>query len=277
MDILITAGLLVLLVLLLVPASVRIIKQYEEGVIFRLGRLVGARGPGLNFIFPYIDRMVRIDMRIRTMDIPAQEMISSDTVTVRVNAVVYFRVVDSQRAVVRVEQYVNATWQIAQTTLRSVIGSTDLATLLSRREEVNGRLQQIIDEQTEPWGIKVSVVEVKDVELPAGMQRAMARQAESERERMAKVIHAEGEFEAAERLAGAARIIAADPAAIQLRYLQTLADIATDRSTVVMFPIPVDLMRVFLGNQPGGQGGEPSTGQGESVEGETGGTTTQGA
>lgn len=261
-NILITAGFLALLVLLLMPASVRIIKQYEEGVVFRLGRLVGVRGPGLNFIFPYIDRMVRIDMRIRTMDVPTQEMISSDTVTVRVNAVVYFRVVDSQRAVIRVEQYVNATWQIAQTTLRSVIGSTDLATLLSRREEVNGRLQQIIDEQTEPWGIKVSVVEVKDVELPGGMQRAMARQAESERERMAKVIHAEGEFEAAERLAGAASIISADPAAIQLRYLQTLADIATDRSTVVMFPIPVDLMRAFMGNQPGGQGGEPDTGQG---------------
>lgn len=262
-DILIAAGVFVLLALVTVPASVRIVWQYQEGVVFRLGRMLGTRGPGLNFMIPYIDRMVKMDMRIRTMDVPSQEMITSDTVTVRVNAVVYFRVVDSQSAVVRVEQYVNATWQIAQTTLRSVVGGTDLETILSRRDEVNERLKGIIDEQTEPWGIKVSVVEVKDVELPISMQRAMARQAESERERRAKVIHAKGESEAAAQLAEAAQVINAQPPALQLRYLQTLADIATDRSTVVMFPIPVDLMQAFMKNRQSGQGedsvpGEPT-------------------
>ena len=251
-DNLIVAGVLVLLVLITVPASVRIVWQYQEGVIFRLGKMLETRGPGLNFMIPYIDRMVKIDMRIRTMDVPSQEMITSDTVTVRVNAVVYFRVVDSESAVVRVEHYVNATWQMAQTTLRSVVGGTDLETILSRREEVNERLKGIIDEQTEPWGIKVSVVEVKDVELPTSMQRAMARQAESERERRAKVIHAQGEAEAAEQLAEAAQIINEQPPALQLRYLQTLADIATDRSTVVMFPIPVDIMQAFLNNRQSG-------------------------
>ena len=251
-DNLIVAGVLVLLVLITVPASVRIVWQYQEGVIFRLGKMLETRGPGLNFMIPYIDRMIKIDMRIRTMDVPSQEMITSDTVTVRVNAVVYFRVVDSESAVVRVEHYVNATWQMAQTTLRSVVGGTDLETILSRREEVNERLKGIIDEQTEPWGIKVSVVEVKDVELPSSMQRAMARQAESERERRAKVIHAQGEAEAAEQLAEAAQIINEQPPALQLRYLQTLADIATDRSTVVMFPIPVDIMQAFLNNRQSG-------------------------
>lgn len=259
----IVLGILAVFALALVPAAVRIIKQYEAGVLLRLGRFVGVRGPGLNFIIPYIDSLTRVDMRIRTLDVPSQEMITSDTVTVKVNAVVYFRVMDAEKAIIQVQEYVNATWQIAQTTLRAVIGSTDLESLLSRREEVNGRLQQIIDEETEPWGIKVSVVEVKDVELPAGMQRAMARQAESERERRAKVVHAEGEFEAAERLAEAATVIDRSPAALQLRYLQTLADIATDRSSVVVFPLPMDILQGFLPSasraNPATQGGSQET------------------
>jgi regulator of protease activity HflC (stomatin/prohibitin superfamily) len=242
----IVIGVIAVLAFVLLPASVRIIQQYEVGVLFRLGRLVESRGPGLNFIIPFIDQMIKVDMRIRTLDVASQEMITSDTVTVRVNAVVYFRVMDADRSVVQVQQYINATLQIAQTTLRAVIGSTDLETLLSRREDVNQRLQAIIDEQTEPWGIKVSVVEVKDVELPTGMQRAMARQAEAERERRAKVVHAEGEYEAAERLAEAAQVIGTQPAALQLRYLQTLSGIATDRSSFIVFPIPMDMLLPFI-------------------------------
>ena len=256
---LIVIGVALLAVLVVVSAAVRVVKQYEEGVILRLGRLAGVRSAGLNFIIPIIDHMTRVDLRIRTLDVPSQEMITTDTVTVKVNAVVYFRVVDAASAVIRVQQYVNATWLIAQTTLRSVIGSTDLDALLSRREDVNDRLQQIIDEHTEPWGIKVSVVEVKDVELPSGMQRAMARQAESERERRAKVIHAEGEFEAAQRLADAAHVISQEPAALQLRYLQTLGDIATDRSSFVVFPLPMDLFRAFTGGPPTGQAEDGTT------------------
>ncbi len=250
---LIVIGLALLVVLVVVSTSVRVVKQYEEGVVLRLGRLAGVRTAGLNFIIPIIDRMIRVDMRIRTLDIPSQEMITTDTVTVKVNAVVYFRVVNAANAIINVQQYVSATWLIAQTTLRSVIGSTDLDALLSRRDDVNDRLQRIIDEHTGPWGIKVSVVEVKDVELPSGMQRAMARQAESERERRAKVIHAEGEFEAARRLADAAGVISQEPAALHLRYLQTLADIATDRSSFVVFPLPMDLFRAFAGGSSAGQ------------------------
>lgn len=256
-GILIVVVVIAAILFLLLPAAVRIVKQYEAGVVFRLGRFMGVRGPGLQFIVPYIDTMVKVDMRIRTLDVPSQEMITSDTVTVRVNAVVYYRVVDAESAVIEVQDFANATWQIAQTTLRHVIGSTDLDSLLSRREDVNERLQRIIDEQTEPWGIKVSVVEVKDVELPSGMQRAMARQAESERERRAKVIHAQGEFEAAERLSEAAQVIAANPAALQLRYLQTLADIATDRSSVIAFPVPIDLLGA-LGGMLTGNGNQPA-------------------
>jgi regulator of protease activity HflC (stomatin/prohibitin superfamily) len=244
-EIAIAIGIIVVLAFVLVPATVRIVRQYEIGVLFRLGRLVGSQGPGLNFIVPFIDNLVKVDMRIRTLDVASQEMITSDTVTVRVNAVVYFRVMDAERSVVQVQQYIDATRQIAQTTLRAVIGSTDLEMLLSRREEVNQQLQSIIDEQTEPWGIKVSVVEVKDVELPSGMQRAMARQAEAERERRAKVVHALGEYEAAERLSEAANVIGAHPAALQLRYLQTLSGIATDRSSFIVFPIPIELLRPF--------------------------------
>lgn len=242
----IVVGVIAVLGFVLLPAAVRIVRQYEVGVLFRLGRLVGSRGPGLNFIVPFIDNLVKVDMRIRTLDVSSQEMITSDTVTVRVNAVVYFRVMEAEKSVVQVQQYINATLQIAQTTLRAVIGSTDLEVLLSRREEVNQRLQAIIDEQTEPWGIKVSVVEVKDVELPSGMQRAMARQAEAERERRAKVVHALGEYEAAERLSEAANVIGTHPAALQLRYLQTLSGVATDRSSFIIFPVPIDLLQPFV-------------------------------
>jgi regulator of protease activity HflC (stomatin/prohibitin superfamily) len=238
----------------LVGAAVKVVQEYERGVIFRLGRLVGAKGPGLFFIIPFIDRMVKIDLRVVTLDIPSQEAITRDNVTVRVNAVCYFRVVDPEAAVVRVENFLVATLQIAQTTMRSVLGQSELDELLSKREEINTRLQQIIDEQTAPWGIKVSIVEVKDVELPQEMKRAMARQAEAERDKRAKIINAEGEFLAAEQLANAANIINAAPSALQLRYLQTLADISSDQSRTIIFPLPMDLISAFIG---GGGGGEP--------------------
>ena len=237
-----------LIIFSLVGAAVKVVQEYERGVIFRLGRLVGAKGPGLFFIIPFIDRMVKIDLRTVTLDIPSQEAITKDNVTVRVNAVCYFRVVDPEAAVVRVENYLLATLQIAQTTMRSVLGQSELDELLSKREEINQRLQQIIDEQTEPWGIKVSVVEVKDVELPQTMQRAMARQAEAERDKRAKVIHAEGEFMAAQQLSEAANIISAAPSALQLRYLQTLSDISSDQSRTIIFPLPMDLISAFIGN-----------------------------
>jgi regulator of protease activity HflC (stomatin/prohibitin superfamily) len=226
---------------------VKVVQEYERGVIFRLGRLVGAKGPGLFFIIPFIDRMVKIDLRTVTLDIPSQEAITRDNVTVRVNAVCYFRVVDPEAAVVRVENYLLATLQIAQTTMRSVLGQSELDELLSKREEINARLQQIIDEQTEPWGIKVSVVEVKDVELPQEMKRAMARQAEAERDKRAKVIHAEGEFLAAQQLSEAANIISSAPSALQLRYLQTLADISSEQTRTIIFPLPMDLISAFVG------------------------------
>jgi regulator of protease activity HflC (stomatin/prohibitin superfamily) len=239
-----------LIIFSLVGAAVKVVQEYERGVIFRLGRLVGAKGPGLFFIIPFIDRMVKIDLRTVTLDIPSQEAITRDNVTVRVNAVAYFRVVDPEAAVVRIENYMVATMQIAQTTMRSVLGQSELDELLSKREEINQRLQQIIDEQTEPWGIKVSVVEVKDVELPQTMQRAMARQAEAERDKRAKVIHAEGEFLAAEQLSNAANIISAAPSALQLRYLQTLSDISSAESRTIIFPLPMDLISAFMGNRP---------------------------
>jgi regulator of protease activity HflC (stomatin/prohibitin superfamily) len=237
----------------LIGAAVKVVQEYERGVIFRLGRLVGAKGPGLFFIIPFIDRMVKIDLRVVTLDIPSQEAITRDNVTVRVNAVCYFRVVDPEAAVVRVEKFLVATLQIAQTTMRSVLGQSELDELLSKREEINTRLQQIIDEQTAPWGIKVSIVEVKDVELPQEMKRAMARQAEAERDKRAKIINAEGEFLAAEQLANAANIINAAPSALQLRYLQTLADISSDQSRTIIFPLPMDLISAFIGG-----GGRPT-------------------
>jgi regulator of protease activity HflC (stomatin/prohibitin superfamily) len=226
-------------------SAVKIVQEYERGVIFRLGRLVGARGPGLFFIIPFVDRMVKIDLRVVTLDVPAQEVITRDNVTVRVNAVLYFRVFDPEKAVVAVTDYVRATHQIAQTTLRSVLGQSDLDELLSQREAINLRLQQIIDDQTEPWGIKVGIVEVKDAELPQSMQRAMARQAEAEREKRAKIIHAAGEFEASKMLTAAARVIGSEPATIQLRYLQTLTEIASERNSTIIFPVPIELLSMI--------------------------------
>jgi len=245
---------LVLLALIVVPAAVRIVQEYERGVIFRLGRLVGARGPGLFLLIPFVERMIKVDLRIVTMDVASQEAITRDNVTVKVNAVIYFRVVMPEDSVVKVVDFIRATSQIAQTTLRSVLGQSDLDELLAQRERLNQRLQQIIDEQTEPWGVKVSVVEIKDVELPQTMQRAMARQAEAERERRAKVIHAEGEFQAAERLAEAGRIIGATPATLQLRYLQTLTEIAAEKTNTIIFPLPLDIIAPFLGSTRQGSG-----------------------
>ena len=236
-----------------VSAAVKVVQEYERGVIFRLGRLVGAKGPGLFLIIPVIDRMMRVDLRTVTLDIPSQEAITRDNVTVRVNAVAYFRVLDPQAAVVRVENYLLATTLIAQTTMRSVLGQSELDELLSNREEINQKLQQIIDEQTEPWGVKVSIVEVRDVELPQTMQRAMARQAEAEREKRARIISAEGEFQAAQRLADAAAIINAAPSALQLRYLQALGDISSDQTRTIVFPLPMDLISAFLGQSGDGE------------------------
>jgi len=231
----------------LFPLAVKIVQEYERGVIFRLGRLVGARGPGLFFILPLVERMVKVDLRVVTMDVPRQDVITRDNVTVKVDAVVYFRVFNPEDAVVKVMDYIRATSLVAQTTLRSVLGQSDLDELLSKRDELNLRLQQIIDEATEPWGVKVTIVEVRDVGLPAEMIRAMARQAEAERERRAKVIHAEGEYQAAERLAEAGAVMAAQPATLQLRYLQTLTEISSERNSTVIFPIPIDLINIFLG------------------------------
>jgi regulator of protease activity HflC (stomatin/prohibitin superfamily) len=239
---------LVVLALILVFSAVKVVQEYERGVIFRLGRLTGAKGPGLFFIIPGIDRMMKIDLRVITMVVEPQEVITRDNVTVKVNAVVYFRVVDPNMAVVKVLDYVRATSQVCQTTLRSVLGQSDLDTLLAQRDQINGRLQQIIDEQTEPWGIKVSVVEVKDVELPQSMQRAMAKQAEAEREKRAKIIHAQGEYEASARLADAADQLNRSPAALQLRYMQTLTEIAVEKNSTIIFPLPIDLLEGLLPN-----------------------------
>jgi regulator of protease activity HflC (stomatin/prohibitin superfamily) len=250
-----------LLLVVIAPAAIRIVQEYERGVIFRLGRLVGARGPGLFFLWPFLERMAKIDLRVITMDVPSQEAITGDNITVKVNAVIYFRVMDPEAAVVNVADYIRATSLIAQTTLRSVVGQSDLDELLSRREEVNQKLQKIIDDETEPWGIKVSSVELRDVEIPDNMQRAIARQAEAERERRAKVIHAEGEFQAAERLAEAGRVLSQQPSALQLRYLSTLTEMATERTSTVVFPLPVDLIAGFMNKlapqaSEGGDGGD---------------------
>jgi regulator of protease activity HflC (stomatin/prohibitin superfamily) len=248
----ITGGLLCLFIGILVvgvsllASSVRVVQEYERGVIFRLGRLVGAKGPGLFFIIPFIDRMVKTDLRTVTLDVPTQEAITNDNVTVKVNAVAYFRIVDPERAVVQVEDYRRATYQIAQTSLRSVIGEAELDELLAHRDRINTKLATIIDEQTEPWGIKVSLVEVKDVELPPTMQRAMARQAEAEREKRAKIIHAEGEYQAAQQLLEAAETMAQEPTSLQLRYLQTLTEIAAEKNSTLIFPVPIDTLSAFM-------------------------------
>jgi regulator of protease activity HflC (stomatin/prohibitin superfamily) len=231
--------------IMILISAVKVVQEYERGVIFRLGRLQGAKGPGIFFIIPIIDRMVKVDLRVVTLDIPSQEAITRDNVTVRVNAVAYFRVVDPNDAIVQVEDYQRATWQISQTSLRSVLGQSDLDELLIHRDQINQKLQQIIDEATEPWGIKVSIVEVKDVELPDTMKRAMARQAEAEREKRAKIIHAEGESDAAQKLQDAARVISEVPSAIQLRYLQTLTEIAVEKNSTIIFPVPIEFMNAF--------------------------------
>ena len=227
--------------------AVRVVREYERLVVFRLGRLVGERGPGLVLLIPIVDRAVKVGLRTVTMDVPPQDIITRDNVTVKVNAVIYFRVISASQAVVQVENYLYATSQIAQTTLRSILGQQELDELLAEREKLNQALQQVIDRQTEPWGVKVSTVEVKNVDLPQEMQRAIARQAEAERERRAKVINAEGEYQAAARLAEAAAMLAKEPTALQLRYLQTLAEIATENNSTTIFPVPVDLLKAFQG------------------------------
>jgi regulator of protease activity HflC (stomatin/prohibitin superfamily) len=230
----------------LVASSVRVLREYERAVVFRLGRVIATKGPGLVLLTPAIDRMVRVSLRTVTLNVPPQDVITRDNVTARVDAVVYFRVVDPNCAVVQVESFLKATSQIAQTTLRSVLGKADLDTLLSEREELNEELQKIIDEQTEPWGVKVTTVEIKDVGIPQAMQHAMARQAQAERERRAKVINAEGEFQAAARLGEAADVISQNPTTLQLRYLQTLSEIGVNQNTTVVFPLPMDLVKPLL-------------------------------
>jgi regulator of protease activity HflC (stomatin/prohibitin superfamily) len=240
---------LAVLILILLASAIRILREYERGVIFRLGRLIAQKGPGLILLIPIVDQMVRVDLRTVTLNVPPQEVITRDNVTVRVNAVCYFRVIDPNRAVTEIENFLLGTSQIAQTTLRSVLGKAELDALLAERERLNIELQQIIDEQTEPWGVKVSTVEVKDVELPVDMQRAIARQAEAERERRAKVISADGEFQAAEKLSQAADIISRNPATLQLRYLQTLLEMGVNQNTTIVFPLPIDLVRPWLDKQ----------------------------
>jgi regulator of protease activity HflC (stomatin/prohibitin superfamily) len=253
------AAILFLLVLFLVSA-VKIAREYERGVVFRLGRLLDPpKGPGLFLLIPIVDRMVKVDLRTITLNIPPQEVITKDNVPARVNAVAYFRIVEPKAAIVQIENFMVATSQIAQTTLRSVLGQHVLDELLSEREKINAILQTIIDEATSPWGIKVSIVEVKDVEIPQGMQRAMARQAEAERERRAKVINAEGEFQASERLKDAALVIESHPVALQLRYLQTLLELGASQATTIVFPAPIDLMTPFLGRSNRSSGTDRST------------------
>ncbi|MFI5246945.1 MAG: slipin family protein [Nitrospirales bacterium] len=242
--------LLAIFVVVAIKLTFNVLPEYERGVIFRLGRiargLYGGNGPGLVIIVPFIDRLVRVSLRTVTMDVPPQDVITKDNVTVKVNAVIYFRVVDQERAIIQVEDYLYATSMMSQTTLRSVLGQSQLDDLLSKREQINADLQRIIDQQTEPWGVKVTAVEVKNVDLPLEMQRAIARQAEAERERRAKVIHAEGEFEASQRLADAADVISRNPVALQLRYLQTLVEIAAEKNSTTIFPIPIDTIAPFL-------------------------------
>ena len=246
-----------IIILLFFVSSIRVLNEYERGVIFRLGRFLSTKGPGLIIVFPVIDRMVRVGLRLVTMDVPPQDIVTKDNVSVKVNAVVYFRVLNPERAIIEVEDFLYATGQLSQTTLRSVLGQMDLDDLLSEREKINSQLQELLDQATDPWGIKITNVELKHVDLPHEMQRAIARQAEAERERRAKVIHAEGEYQASERLAQAATTIATAPGALQLRFLQTLAEIATENNSTIIFPLPIDLLRPFIeagtGNAPKGE------------------------
>jgi regulator of protease activity HflC (stomatin/prohibitin superfamily) len=235
-----------IMALYILSSAIRILKEYERGVVFRLGRIIPVKGPGLVLIWPIIDKLVRVSLRTVTMDVPPQDIITRDNITVKVNAVVYFRPVDPIKAITEVEDYIYATSQIAQTTLRSILGQSTLDDLLINREQLNAELQKVIDQQTEPWGVKVSTVEVKNVDLPQEMLRAIAKQAEAERERRAKVIHAEGEFQASQKLADAAKIISSEPATLQLRFLQTLTEIATEKNSTIIFPVPIDLITPFL-------------------------------
>ncbi len=237
---------IVLIGLFILANAIRILREYERGIIFRLGRLIGSKGPGLILLIPIIDKMVKVSLRTVTMDVPSQDVITRDNVSVKVNAVIYFRVIDPSKAIVQVEDFLYATSQISQTTLRSVLGQVELDDLLANREKINRELTKIIDAQTEPWGIKVSVVEVKNVDLPQEMQRAIARQAEAERERRAKVIHAEGELQASTKLAEAAAILGKEPSAITLRFLQTLVEVGADKNSTIVFPLPIDLLTPFL-------------------------------
>ena len=239
-------GVIIFFVVIILASAIRILREYERGVIFRLGRLIGAKGPGLILLIPVVDRMVRVSLRTIVMDVQPQDVITKDNVSLKVNAVVYFRVVQAEKAIVEVEKFLEATSQLSQTTLRSVLGQSQLDELLAEREKINRELQKIIDHQTEPWGIKVSNVEVKHVDLPIEMQRAMAKQAEAERERRAKIIHAEGEFQAAHKLSEAAVIISKDPTALQLRFLQTLTEVASEKNSTTIFPVPIDLLTPFL-------------------------------
>ncbi len=249
---LILIGAVVLALLIILPMTIKIVPEYERGVLFRLGRLVGQRGPGFFLIIPFVDRMVKVDLRVITMDVPSQEVITKDNVTVRVNAVVYFRVVSPEDSVVKVLDHIRATSQISQTTLRNVLGQSELDELLTQREKLNQMLQRIIDEHTDPWGVKVSTVEIKEVELAETMKRMMAAQAEAERERRAKIIHADGEFQASERLAEAGAIIGRVPTTLQLRYLQTLTEIASERNSTIIFPLPINIFEAF-GRKGGSQ------------------------
>src|SRR5438105_124423 len=264
---LVILAIVVFLLLLFLISAIKVAREYERGIVFRLGRLLPEpKGPGLFLLIPIVDRMVKVDLRTITLNIPPQEVITKDNVPARVNAVAYFRIVEPKNAIVQIENFMVATSQIAQTTLRSVLGQHLLDELLSERDKINAILQGIIDEATSPWGIKVSIVEVKDVEIPSGMQRAMARQAEAERERRAKVINAEGEFQASERLKDAALVIEEHPIALQLRYLQTLLEIGSSQATTIVFPAPIDLIRPFVerserANKPGPRGGPPATPQ----------------
>lgn len=245
-DFTVLLGVIIAFLVIVIASALKILREYERAVIFRLGRLIGAKGPGLIFLIPIVDRMVRVSLRTVVMDVPEQDVITKDNVSLKVNAVVYFRVVQAEKAVVEVENFLFATSQLSQTTLRSVLGQSQLDELLAERERINQKLQMIIDSQTEPWGIKVSNVEVKHVDLPPEMQRAMARQAEAERERRAKVIHAEGEFQASKKLKDAADIIATEPIALQLRFLQTLTEVASEKNSTTIFPVPIDLITPFL-------------------------------
>ena len=252
----IVIGVIVLAAFMILMMAIKIVTEYERGVIFRLGRLVGARGPGLFLIIPFVDRMVKVDLRVITMDVPSQEVITKDNVTVRVNAVVYFRVVDPEASVVKVLDHIRATSQISQTTLRNVLGQSELDELLAQREKLNQMLQKIIDEHTDPWGVKVSTVEIKEVELAEEMKRSMAAQAEAERERRAKIIHAEGELQASAKLAQAAHVLGKEPTAIQLRFLSTITEIATEKTNTIVFPLPLEFLKAFGHLAPGTK--EPS-------------------